>query len=67
MRPCAAASHGVIVPCADVPSIPNSSMSDSTALTPTPIQIGQCDLPFSHCAPKNPAMTAPISGSSGIR
>jgi hypothetical protein len=36
------------------------------ALAPTPSQIGQCDCPFSHLAPKNPAIAAPMSGSRGI-
>src|SRR5690349_8282109 len=38
-----------------------------TALAPTPSQIGQCDCPFNHFAPRNPAAHAPSRGSSGIR
>src|SRR5437773_294538 len=40
---------------------------DNSALIPTPIQIGQCDCPLSHLAPKNPEISAPIKGSSGMR
>src|SRR5690348_3787933 len=43
-------------------SAPKRSMMDRIALMPTPIQIGQCDRPFSHFAPKKPAITAPAKG-----
>src|SRR5438874_2596574 len=46
--------------------MPNSSVKDKIALHPTPIQIGQCELPLSHRAPKKPDTAAPSSGSSGI-
>ena len=47
--------------------IPASSEKEITALPPTPSQIGQCDCPLSHLAPKNPAIPAAISGRSGIK
>ena len=37
------------------------------ALAPTVSQIGQCDCPLIHLAPKNPATIAPRRGNSGIR
>ena len=43
------------------------SIKDVGYEAPTPIQIGQCDWPFSQRAPKKPATIAPSSGSSGIR
>src|SRR5207245_2904759 len=49
------------------PIIPNSNAKLSTALSPTPTQIGQCEFCFNHRAPANPATTAPISGSNGIK
>src|SRR5947207_9522243 len=52
--------------CFQNPSIPKSSANDRIALHPTPIQIGQCELPLSHFAPKKPEIAAPMSGSNGI-
>src|SRR6266850_3182042 len=63
--PCSAAAP-VSCSCGQCPSIPNSNAKLSTTLSPTPIQIGQCEFCFSHRAPPNPATTAPISGSNGI-
>src|ERR1051325_8508343 len=52
--------------CGQCPSIPISSTKLITALSPTPIQIGQCEFCFSQRAPANPATIAPMSGKNGI-
>src|SRR5580704_16961902 len=47
--------------------VPNSRDREISALAPTPSQMGQWDWPRRIFAPRNPAMIAPNSGSSGIR
>src|ERR1700684_3470409 len=55
------------LPSCHRPIMPNSSDSEIKALAPTPSQIGQWEFPRRIFAPRNPAIMAPNSGSSGIR
>src|SRR5436190_13237480 len=54
-------------PRCQICSICASRQNERSAEKPTPIQIGQCDRPFSHLAPKKPATIAPSNGARGIR